>query len=326
MKVYRLRFLVQSISFTVLTYGSRLGLRLGHFLPCFSCPYVGSCAGDCYLMALQGPHWGIQIPFIEIISFWGLRVLGMFGGFFLLAILFSKTWCGWICPFGSLQDWISSLRKKFAVRESRISWSLRDKLKPIKYVLLILLIIIPIFIANAGLHSDFKLPFCQICPAKPLMPVFNGDFSYFAVDITNSITTTMTISSIILASGIFAGTIFKDRFFCMFCPLLALMSLFDKVGLVQLKKKVDACTGCRNCQRVCPVDIREVHLEKENVFSSDCILCLRCVESCPQDGTLSLKFLKKTIFSSSRKYVSNMPLRYRDKEEKLSVKVEIEEG
>lgn len=306
MNLYRLRFLVQSISFAVLTYGGRFGLRLGQFLPCFACPYVGSCAGDCYLMALQGPHWGFQMPFTGIISIWGMRALGMFAGFFLLTVLFSKTWCGWICPFGTLQDWISLLRKKFAIRESQLSWGIRDKLKPIKYILLLFLIVVPILIANAGLHSDFRLPFCQICPAKPLMPVFKGNFSYFAVDTTNPITTVMTILSIILASGIFIGIIFKERFFCMFCPLLALMSLFDKIGFIQLKKKVDACTGCGNCQRICPVDIREVHLEKEkeNVLTQDCMLCMKCVEACPQNDALSVKFFKKTIFSSSRKYIS----------------------
>ncbi|MFH1440434.1 MAG: 4Fe-4S binding protein [Candidatus Omnitrophota bacterium] len=299
MKIARLRFLVQSLSFAVLTYGGGFGLRLGNFLPCFSCPYVGNCSGNCYLMALQGPHWGAEINFIQIISFWGLRALGIFAGFLLLTLLFSKTWCGWICPFGTLQDWISLLRKKFSIRESQFSWGLRDKLKPVKYILLFLLIIIPFLIANAGFHPDFRFPFCQICPAKPLMPVFKGNFGYFAIDMTNPITTIMTLLSIILASVILIGIIFKERFFCMICPLLALISLFDKIGFIQLRKKMDACIGCRNCQRVCPVDIRDVHLDKENILTQDCILCLKCVESCPRDNALSLKFLNKTIFSSS---------------------------
>lgn len=306
MKVYRLRSFIQIATFFLLTYGGRLGVKLGHFLPCFSCPYVQGCSGHCYLMALQRSQWGFELPFKHYIGTGGVRVLVMFLGFFALVIFLNKIWCGWICPFGTFQDWITSLRKRFSIRESQFSWDFRDRLKPIKYILLISLIVIPILIANAGLHEDFGLPFCQICPAKPLMPLFEGSFKNFAVDITNSITATMTILSIILAAGILIGFVFKDRFFCIFCPMLALIHLFQKIGFMQLKKKIDACTGCGNCQRVCPLDIRQVHLEKEkeNVLTQDCVLCLKCVEACPQDNALSLKFLKKGLFSSSGKYLS----------------------
>ena len=306
MKIYRLRYLTQAVSFFVLTYGGYLGLKLGHFLPVFSCPYAGGFSGACYLMALQRSQNGLEMPFYLYFSVWGLKLVKMFFGFLILVILLNKSWCGWVCPFGSLQEAITWLRKKLLIREAQFSWRLREHLKPIKYILLVCLILIPILIGNAGLHQDFSLPFCQICPAKPLMPLFAGNPKNLAVDFCNPITTIMTALSIILAGGILVGVFFKDRFFCMFCPMLALMSLFGKIGFIQLKKKVDACSGCGNCQRVCPLDIREVHLEKEkeNVLTQDCILCLKCIEACPQDNALSVKFWKKALFVSSRKYVS----------------------
>ena len=306
MKIYRLRYSVQIVSFFLLTYGGYLGLKLGHFLPVFSCPYAGGFSGACYLMALQRSQNGFEMPFYLYFSVWGLKFLKMFLGFSILVILLNKSWCGWICPFGSLQDGITWLRKKLFIREAQFSWRIRDNLKPIKYILLFLLIVIPVFIGNAGFHRDFSLPFCQICPAKPLMPLFTGNLKNLTVDFSNSITIIMTILSIILAGSILVGVFFKDRFFCMFCPMLALMSFFNRIGFIKLKKKVDACIACGNCQRVCPLDIREVHLEKkkENVLTQDCILCLKCVEACPQDKVLSVKFLKKTLFVSSRKYVS----------------------
>ncbi|MFH1904203.1 MAG: 4Fe-4S binding protein [bacterium] len=310
MRVYRLRFLIQIISFFLLTYAAYLGinLKLGNFLPVFSCPYIGRFSGACYLMVLQRSQCGMEIPFYLYFSMYGLKFLKMFLGFFILVILLNKTWCGWICPFGTLQDWITWLRKKLSIRESQFSWRLRDKLKPIKYIFLVYLVIVPVLIGNAGLHGDFTLPFCQICPAKPLMPLFVGDFSKFAIDPTNPVTITMTVLSMVLTGSILIGMIFKDRFFCMFCPLLALISLFDNIGFIQLRKKVDACTGCGNCQRVCPVNIREVHLEKEkeNVLTQDCMECFKCVEACPQDNALYVKFLKWKLFSSSRKYVGKL--------------------
>lgn len=306
MKISRLRFSVQSAGFLLLTYGGRLGIRLGHSLPCFACPYVGGCSGHCYLMALQGSKWGFQMKLSEMFSYWGVRALGAFALFFLLTLMFSKTWCGWICPFGTLQDWITMLRKKLGIRESRLSWNTRDKLKPVKYVLLAMLVVIPFLIANTGLHPDLELFFCQICPAKILMPVFEGNFRYFSVDTANIVTTAMTVISLSLTAFLLTGIFFKDRFFCIFCPLLALIGLFDRIGFFKLKKKVEACSGCGTCQRVCKVDIRDVHMEKEkeDVLTQDCMLCAKCVESCAQDDALSLTFLGSRIFSSSGKYVS----------------------
>jgi ferredoxin-type protein NapH len=303
--VWKIRFFIQNTLFILLMYGGRFGVQLGHSLPCFACPYVGGCAGHCYLMALQN-HMGFGLAFPDFFTKWGLDALFAFLFFLLLFVPLSKMWCGWVCPFGTLQDWFTSIRRKMGIRESRFTWAARGRLKIIKYILLAALIIIPVSIANFGLHRDFALPFCQICPAKPVLPLFVGETKYFSLDFTNSITLSFTVLSLIITGGIMVGIFFKDRFFCIFCPLLALMHIFKKIGFVRFEKSIDTCLGCGNCQRMCPVDIKEVYLEKKSkdVMKDDCMLCMKCAESCPGDDVLQIKFLGYRIFSSSKKYLA----------------------
>ncbi len=304
--VLKIRLIVQHVMFVALTYGGRVGIDLGYALPCFSCPYVRGNGGGCYLMCLQGNWRGLQMSMANWTTSLGMDALGYLGLFFLLTMLLNKSWCGWICPFGTLQDWLTCLRKRMGVSESKYKWATRDRLKPIKWILLAYLVIVPLLIAHAGLHPDFNLPFCQICPAKPLMPLFAGEVRHLAIDLTNAVTLTFTVLSVAIAGGMLVGMFFKERFFCIFCPMLPLIHLVRKISPLRYEKRVEGCVGCGNCQRVCPVDIRDVYEKKsgKDALSEDCMLCLSCAESCPEDGVLSVKLFRWTLFSSSSKYVA----------------------
>lgn len=303
--VDNIRLIVQNLMFVMWTYGGRIGLHFGYSIPCFSCPYVPGCAGHCYLMALQG-QWGAAFLFSELLSYKSFKVVMYFLVFLILTILLSKLWCGWLCPFGTLQEWLTRLRKKLGIRETEFSWKTRERLKPVKYVLLVLLITIPLLITYAGLHKDFYLFFCQICPAKPIMPLFAGQTRNFALDFTNTITLTFSVLSVLIAAATLIGSFFKDRFFCLFCPMLPLIQMSKKISFIRFEKVVHTCSGCGNCQRMCPMDIRDVHLEKTetNVMSEDCMLCMRCIEACPEDNTLTAKLFNYSLFSSARNYVA----------------------
>jgi len=297
----RARLSAQSLSFLILTYGGRFGLDLGHALPCLSCPYVNGCGGHCFLMALQGSFWGMQATLPALTGPRGLETLKMTALFIVLAIPLAKLWCGWICPFGTVQDIITWTRKKMGIAEARWSWKTSDRLRTVKYILLVLLLTIPLAIANLGLHGDYGLPFCQICPAKPLMPLFAGNALHLSIDTTNGITTAMTTLSMLLTGGFLAGMFFKERFFCIFCPMLALLGLLDRIGLIRFTKNVDACAGCGNCRRSCPMDIRTVReeLTNRNIMIPECMACMTCASSCPHDGTLTFRWLGWRIFASS---------------------------
>ncbi|MDR0477812.1 MAG: 4Fe-4S binding protein [Desulfobulbaceae bacterium] len=291
----------QHLAFVILTYGGRFGVHFDSALPCFSCPYVAGCSGHCYLMALQSNWWGLQMPWVVLTSGLGLQALAVFGLFVLLTLILGKTWCGWICPFGLVQDWLTMLRQRLAIPEARMSWAGRDRLRIIKYLLLLYLTIIPMLIAHADLHSDFSLPFCQICPVKPLMPLFVGNTAHLALDTANTITLVFSILSVTIAAMMVVGMFFKPRFFCIFCPMLAIIHIFNKITPLRLTKNPPTCLACGNCSRACPVDIRRVHEDRANVQDEDCLLCLRCVESCPSDRTLKLTGFGKSLIVSARR-------------------------
>ncbi|MGI6657160.1 MAG: 4Fe-4S binding protein [Desulfobulbus sp.] len=306
MAIKNLRLLAQHLSFLLLIYGGRLGIHLGSALPCFACPFVVGCGGYCYLMGLQG-YIGFGMALSSLWDIALLRALAWLALFIVLVALLGKTWCGWICPFGLLQDWFSLLRARLGIRESHFSPRTQQGLAPIKYLLLIYLVVIPPLITAGILSMDFHYPFCNICPGKSLLPLFVGETRYLALNVDN--TTTLVFSSLlILITGIMlVGMFFKRRFFCVFCPLLALVHLLKPLTLFRLVKDPSACIGCGTCRRCCPMDIETVSLEKHktDVQVGSCINCADCADNCPSPGALNLQWSPwLTIFSSSRDHLA----------------------
>ncbi|MCL2789106.1 MAG: 4Fe-4S binding protein [Desulfobulbus sp.] len=302
MRLTSLRFLVQHLGFIVLMYGGRFGVNLGPALPCFACPYVVGCGGHCYLMGLQG-YIGFGLSWTALSGFDGWRVLIWFLIFAGSVVLLGKAWCGWLCPFGLVHDWLSALRRRLGWREALIAASTMVRLGWIKYGLLAYLILVPPLVTVGWLHPDFKLPFCNICPAKPLLPLLAGQPQYLSLDCTNAVTLGFTALSLLIAGGMLVGMFLKDRFFCLFCPLLALIRLLKPLTALRLVKTPQLCHGCGTCRRVCPMDIEEVYQEQEqtDVQAGTCLNCGRCLESCPVDGALHFNWFGRRLFSSSRR-------------------------
>ena len=77
--------------------------------------------------------------------------------------------------------------------------------------------------------------------------------------------------------------------------------LFNRGGLMSLKKDVRKCNQCGVCNEVCPMDIQVVQQEmsRSDVSSFDCVYCLKCLDHCPQDKCLHFEFAGKRIVESS---------------------------
>ncbi|MDR1708682.1 MAG: 4Fe-4S binding protein [Candidatus Accumulibacter sp.] len=299
LSVGRWRQGVQYASFALLMYGGRLGIRLGPALPCFGCPFVPGCGGGCYLMGLQGVFgFGMNAAALAGMGLW--RALGWLLVFTLLTAAFGKAWCGWVCPFGLLQDWLTALRRRLGVRERVFSAPARARLGWVKYGFLVYLAGVPPLVTLGFLPEDFYLPFCNICPGKSILPLFAGETKYLALNVDNAATLGFSLALLSATGATLVGAFFKERFFCIFCPMLALIHILKPLTALRLVKRPAACIGCGNCRRACPMDIEAVEKNSDAVQTGECLDCARCVESCPSSGALALKFMRIPLAVSSR--------------------------
>jgi polyferredoxin len=319
MTIKTARLAVQHFCFLLLTYGGRFGVNLGPSLPCLACPFVSGCGGICYLRMLQSPVAGLGLSWPALFGERGLQALLALLLFVVLTALLGQSWCGWICPFGLFQDYVAGIRKMLRLREAIFTLKTLKYLRILKYLLFFYLIITPILITAGLVHPDFTLPFCGICPVKVIMPIFAGDLTFIALDFTNKVLLSMSIILITLTGLTLVGIFLKERFFCLICPMSALIFILKRLFLLNLVKDPRACLGCCTCRNVCPAHLNTADLErsgpetlarKRRLFSlgrpiplklNGCHGCFACVETCATDGSLGVKFGRWIWLSSSRR-------------------------
>ncbi len=236
---------------------------------CYSCP--GAVAA-CPLGSLQGAFSADRSTLFYV------------GGILLLySLMFGRMICGWLCPFGFVQELMYKLKtpklKKSPVTRV-LSW--------LKYVILVIFVfLIPIAYA----FRDMPLPaFCKyICPAGTLEGgvglLSNAvNASYF------SMLGPLFTWKFMLMVSILVGCVFIFRLFCRFiCPLGALYGLFNKLSFFGVKVQQHKCIDCGLCVKHCKMDIHHVN-------DPECISCGECVDVCPTQAIVwkgSNLFIKK---------------------------------
>ncbi len=226
-------------------------------LNCYSCP---GALGSCPLGALQSAlnARNLQIPF---------AVLGFF---FVFGSLLGRFVCGWLCPFGLVQD----LLHKIPLFRKRKQLPFHHILKYGKYVMLVGLV----FVGSVFLFGGFvKVPaFCKyFCPSGTLF----GAVPLLSVNeqLQSQIGGLFHWKMVVLF-GIIILSVKVYRPFCQYlCPLGAVYGWFNRFSLVQVHWVKEDCISCMACQKACPV-----HLKPEQVsVSTECIKCGKCVEACP---------------------------------------------
>ncbi|HQQ67618.1 MAG TPA: 4Fe-4S binding protein [Candidatus Cloacimonadota bacterium] len=218
------------------------------------CPYAVVCFGF-----LKG-----NMLFFSI----GVASLGILVGigFMILSMFHGRVFCGYICPLGTLQELLYSLRGEKRGKQPNLL--LERKLARFKYFVLATNIILVL----AGLAWVF-INFCPIYGISRLPSLALGSLVVFVL---------------ILVAGFF-----MERLWCRFlCPYAAMLNLAQMVGRLfgikrtMVLRNLERCIDCGICSANCPMNLDL--MSSENVDDPNCIHCLRCSQKCPKPGTIMI--------------------------------------
>lgn len=269
--IFKIRLAIQ-IAFTALSNGYIIGFLKGKIyqgpgkklclpgLNCYSCP---GALGSCPIGSLQAVLGSTKFH----MSFY---VVGFF--LFTGAIL-GRVVCGFLCPFGLVQDLIYKIpffaKRKNMPGHKGLVW--------IKYaVLALMVVILPMFAVNAYGISDPW--FCKyLCPSGTL---FGGLPLIAANEGLQQSLGGLFVWKLSVLIVILLWSLWVYRPFCKYlCPLGVIYGWFNPIALSRFQVDKDTCIDCKKCKAVCPMDIPVY--AKPN--SAECIRCGKCIQTCPTD-------------------------------------------
>lgn len=280
----RLRTWVQ-LGFTALTNGYAAGFAKGTIykgptkafcvpgLNCYSCP---GALGACPIGSFQAVIASRDYKFTFYIV----------GFLMLVGAVFGRFVCGWLCPFGLVQDLLYKI--PFVKKLRRLPG---DRfLKYLKYVILAgFVIILPLTVLD--IVGQGQPWFCKyICPSGTL---FAGiPLVASSPPLHQALGWLFTWKVGILAVLLLLSVAVYRPFCRYLCPLGAVYGLFNPIAFYRFRVDGQKCTGCAVCQKACPMDIPVYKTPN----SPECIRCGVCKKSCPHGAicpTLSKNRVKE---------------------------------
>lgn len=236
---------------------------------CYSCP---GALGSCPIGSLQA-----------VIGSWNFKFAFYVAGFLVfVGALVGRFVCGWLCPFGLIQDLLHKIpfpKKLNTFRGDKL-------LRKLKYViLLVFVILLPLFLVDLlGQGAPY---FCKLlCPVGTL----EGGIPLVLLNksMHSALGWLYAWKNLLLAATIFLSILIYRPFCKYICPLGAIYSVFNPISVFRYRVDDHKCTHCGACAKVCGMQIDPT----DSANHPECIRCGRCKKACPT-GAITSGCLKK---------------------------------
>ncbi len=199
----------------------------------------------------------------------------LLSAFLLMSILLRKAFCSWLCPIGTLSEWLWKAGRNIFRR----NWSLPRKadigLRSLKYILLSLFAYVVVTMPVPSIRAFLDSPYGVIADVKML-----NFFRYMGM------TAAVVLGIIVIAS------VFVQNFWCRYlCPYGALMGLASLLSPLRIRRDAAVCIDCAKCAKACPSQLPVDQLVI--IRSAECLGCMECVNICPAEGALDMRLLRR---------------------------------
>lgn len=214
--------------------------------------------------------WGLngQLSVVQVVAFvhslltqfrWETfliePVIFLLWGFVALGLLFwgRGVYCGWLCPFGALQELVNILAQRLSIRQVAVPQALHERLWVIKYTLFVCILALSFYSMHDALVLAEAEPFKTAISLRMVRP---WPFVLFVM-------------------AILCASLFIERFYCRYlCPLGAGLAIPAKLKIFDwLKRRPQCGRECRLCETKCAVGAID---PLGRINPNECVLCLRC--------------------------------------------------
>ena len=197
------------------------------------------------------------------------------GTFLLIAFLaaswiFRKSFCGWLCPVGTISEYLWRFGRKLFRRNPRLPRAPDIALRSLKYILLALFLYAVGSMSVTAIRQFLESPYCIVDDVKML--------NFFRDP---------GVGGGVVIALLALGSIVVQNFWCRyFCPYGALMGLVSLFSPLRIRRDPNLCIDCAKCATACPSVLPVDRLI--TIRSAECMGCMQCVSACPAEGALFL--------------------------------------